>query len=64
MIGDNFTEALQVSQFRIFHNIILGIHEDDIPPYKASGRASLEEQNLKLNKDKEEAHNSDKLVVN
>ena len=31
MIGDYFTKALQGSQFRRFRNILLGIHEDDIP---------------------------------
>ena len=30
MIRDYFTKALQGSQFRRFHNIVLGIHEDDI----------------------------------
>ena len=42
MIGDYFKKALQGSQFRRFRNIILGIHEDDIPSYNASGRALLE----------------------
>ena len=50
MIGDYFTKALQGSQFRQFRNIILGIHEDDIPVYKASGRVVLEERKLKLKK--------------
>ena len=52
MIGDYFTKALQVSQLRQFHNIVLGIHEDYIPAYNTSGRALLEERELKLNKDK------------
>ena len=55
MIGDYFTKALQESQFCRFCNIILGIHEDDIPSYNASGRALLEERELKLKKEKEEA---------
>ena len=42
MIGDYFTKALQGSQFRRLRNTVLGIHEDDIPAYKASGRALLE----------------------
>ena len=42
MIGDYFTKELQGSQFRRLHNIILGIHEDDITAYKSSGRALLE----------------------
>ena len=42
MIGDYFKKSLQGSQFRRFRNIILGIHEDDIPSYNASGRALLE----------------------
>ena len=37
MIGDYFTKALQGSQFRRFHNIIIGIHEDDLPAYNKSG---------------------------
>ena len=49
MIEDYFTKALEVYQFRQFRNIILGIHEDDIPAYNASGRAFLEEWKLKLN---------------
>ena len=53
MIGDYFTKALQGYQFRRFCNIILGIHEDDIPAYNVSGRAFLEERKLKLNKYKE-----------
>ena len=53
MIGDYFTKALQGSQFCRFRNIVLGIHEDDIPAYNASGRALLEEQKIKLNKEKE-----------
>ena len=53
MIGDYFTKALQGSQFRQFLNIILGIHEDEIPAYNTSGRALIEEQKLKLKKDKE-----------
>ena len=42
IIGDYFTKALQGSQFRRFRNIVLGIHEDDIPSYNASGRDLLE----------------------
>ena len=42
MIGDYFKKALQGSQFRRFRNIILGIHEDNIPAYNASGRDYLE----------------------
>ena len=41
MIGDYFTKLLQGSKFLLFRNIILGIHEDDIPDYNASGRALL-----------------------
>ena len=52
MIGDYFTKSLHGIQFRRFRNIILGIHEDDIPAYNASGRALLEEQKLKFKKDK------------
>ena len=61
MIGDYFTKALQGSQFRQFHSIILGIHEDDITAYNASGRSLLEERKLKLNKEKEQSHEAAKL---
>ena len=43
IIGYYFTKALQGYQFRRFCNIVLGIHEDDIPAYNASGRFLLEE---------------------
>ena len=52
MIEDYFTKALQGFQFRWFHNIILGIHEDDIPAYNSSGIAFLEERILIFRKDK------------
>ena len=52
MIGDYFTKALKGYQFRRFHNIILDIHEDDIPSYNSSGRALLEEKKIKLDKGK------------
>ena len=42
LTGDYFTKALQGSQFRRFRNIIIGIHEDDIPSYNTPGRALLE----------------------
>ena len=53
MIRDYFTKALQEYQFRCFRNIFLGIHEDYIFSYYVPGRAFLEEQKLKLNKEKE-----------
>ena len=61
MIGDYSTKALQGSQFRRFRNIVLGIHEDDIPAYNASLRALPEELELKLKKEKEEAQEAAKL---
>ena len=61
MIGDYFTKALQGSQFHQFRNIVLGIHEDEIPAYNASGRALLEELKLKLKKEKEESQEVAKL---
>ena len=64
IIGDYFTKALQGSQFRRFCNIVLGIHEDDIPAYKVSGRALLEERKLKLKKYKEESQEAAKLSGN
>ena len=42
MIGYYFTKALQGSQLRRFRNIIIVIHEYDIPAYNASGRDFLE----------------------
>ena len=62
MIGDYFTKALQGYQFRRFRNIVLGIHEDEIPAYNAFGRALLEEQKLKLKKEKEESQEATKLA--
>ena len=50
MIGDYFTKALKGSKFCRFGNIVLGIHEDDIPAYNASGIALLEERKLKFKK--------------
>ena len=38
MIGDYFTKELQGSQIRHFHNIILGITEDEITSYNVSRR--------------------------
>ena len=64
MIGDYFTKALQESRFRLFHNIILGIHEDDIPDYNVYRRALIEERKIKLKKEKEESHKSSKLSGN
>ena len=61
MIGDYSTKVLQGSQFRLFCSIIIGIHEYDIPDYKASGRALLEERKLNLNKEKGKSHEADKL---
>ena len=61
IIGDYFTKALQGYQFRQFRNIVLGIHEDNIPAYNASGRALLEGKKLKLKKEKEEAQEAAKL---
>ena len=61
LIGDYFTKALQGSQFRRFRDIVLGIHEDEISAYNASGRALLEELKLKLKKEKEEAQKAAKL---
>ena len=64
IIGDYFTKALQGSQLRRFHNIVLRIHEDDIPAYNASGRALLEDRKLILNKEKEEPQEAAKLSGN
>ena len=64
MIGDYFTKALQVSQFRQFCNIIIGIHEDDIPSYNIPERALLEERKRKLEKEKEESQEATKLSGN
>ena len=61
MIGDYFTKALQGSQSRRFRNIVLGIHEGDIPAYNASVRALLEYLKLKLKKEKEKSQEAAKL---
>ena len=50
MIGDYFMKALQGYQFLRFRNIIIGIHEDDIPSHNASGSEFLEERKVKLDK--------------
>ena len=63
-IRDSLTKALQGYQFRLFCNIVLGIHKDSIPSYNVSGRELLEEQKVKLDKDKEESHKSAKLSGN
>ena len=62
MIGNYFTKALQGSQFCCFRNNILGIHDDDINFYNASGIALLEKQKINLERDKEEAHKDTKLA--
>ena len=54
MIRDYFTKALQGSQFYPFCNIIIGIHEDQIPAYNASERYFLEERKLNFRLEKEE----------
>ena len=51
-----------VFKFYCRHNIILGIHEDDITSYNASGRALLEEQNIKQEREKEEVQKAIKLI--
>ena len=52
MIGDYFTKALQGYKFRRLRNIIIVIHEYDIPAYNIYGRALLEERKLILKKEK------------
>ena len=48
MIGYYFTKALHGSQFRRFCNIVLDIHEDDIPAYNAYRRYLLEKKKTKI----------------
>ena len=48
IIGDYSMKALQGYQFRRFCNIIIGIHEDEIPSYNAPVRAFIKEQKIKL----------------
>ena len=55
-------QALHGYQFRRFHNLILGIHEGDIPAYNTSGRGLLEERKLKYIKGKEDARETAKLA--
>ena len=57
-----FTKALQGSQFRCFCNIIIGIHEYEIPAYNASRRALHEEGKLKLKEEKEWSHKTAKIT--
>ena len=64
IIGDYFTNSLQGSQLRRFRNIVLGIHEDDIPAYNALGKALLEDRKLILKKEKEEPQEAAKLSGN
>ena len=61
MIEDYLTKALQWSQFRRLRNIVLGIHDNDIPAYNAYGRALLEEKKIELRREKEEAQEAAKL---
>ena len=56
IIGDCFRKALQGSQFRYFRNIIIGIHEDYITSYNAPGMEFIEELKIKLENEKEVAH--------
>ena len=62
IIGDYFAEALNESQFRRFHKIIIGIHEDGIASSNASVGALLEEKKVKLDKEKEKVHEYYKLA--
>ena len=64
MISYYFTKEIQVYPLRCFNNIILGIHKDKITSYNASIRALLQEQNIKLEKQKEEYQKSIKLAGN
>ena len=52
IIGDLFVKALQGSQICFYHNIILGICEDDITSYYSSKIVLLEERNIKLEREK------------
>ena len=49
-------------QFCRYRDIILGIHEDDIPSYNASRRTLLEKLKIKSEREKEEAQKSTKLA--
>ena len=55
MIGNYFTKAFQIFQFRCFRNIVIGIHEDDIHSYNVSRRGLVEERKIKPYREKEEA---------
>ena len=61
MIGDYFTKTKHVPQLFRFCNIIIGIHEDDIPAYNASGRTLIEERKIKLKKEKEKYQRAENL---
>ena len=62
IIRDYFINSLQGYQFRRFLNIIIFMHEDDIPSYNVSVRALLVELKIKLGEEKEEAHKASKLT--
>ena len=64
MIGGYLTKVLQRCQFRQFRNILLGIHEDDIPAYNIPRRDLLAEQKLKFKRDKEVYQEDYKLSGN
>ena len=59
---DDYKKSLQGYQFCCFWNIIIGIYEDDIHSYNASGRSFLEERKVKLEKKKQSAQNDDKIA--
>ena len=61
IIKDYFTKSLQEYQFHRFLNIILGIREEYILSYNAYRSALLGEQNIKLEKEKEEDQKADKI---
>ena len=62
MILDRVQSHWKDINFVIFVNIIIGIHEDNIPSYNASGMTFLEDQKIKLDKEKEEDHKAAKLA--
>ena len=62
MIDNYVTKSLQESQFFRFRDIIIGVHEDDIPSYNTSRRSLIEERKIKIDRYKEDTHRASRLA--
>ena len=63
IIGDYFTGALHGYQLRRFRNIILGIHEDDIPSFNAFRRALIPGRRINYGRKKKRIRSMPNLQV-